>query len=275
MIRFRSYNKEGPSTILCHSPMRYLDKHRTVFTEWRVRAVSFIQSQSNESANRYWMASRGSPALTFTEEVLLLLLDGEDGSFLPIGKNFLHRAMAASVLMELAFANRIDTDATRLMVIDPERTGNPMLDHVLERIADSKETKDTKEWLDILSAEEGFTIRERGLTRLVERGILKNQERKFLWIFRSRRYAVIDGKAEREAKRRISELLFSEEIPDPRDVALICLVDACGILRLVFEERVLRQVAPRIELLCKMDLIGKELIAQLAIWKLGYRASAK
>ena len=96
------------------------------------------------------------------------------------------------------------------------------------------------------------------------RGILERREEKFLWVFRSRRYPMIDGKAEREAKKRIADVLFTDEIPHPRDVALICLADACGILRAVFEEREIKRVAPRIELLRKMDLIGREMAGAIA-----------
>ena len=41
----------------------------------------------------------------------------------------------------------------------------------------------------------------------------------------------IDGKAEREVRLRLMGVLFSDEIPDPRDVVLLCLADACGILK--------------------------------------------
>ena len=42
---------------------------------------------------------------------------------------------------------------------------------------------------------------------------------------------MIDGEAEREVKLRIMEVLFSDVIPDPRDIMIICLVDACGIFK--------------------------------------------
>ena len=48
--------------------------------------------------------------LTFTEEILLLLLDDKDGSFVPIPKVNLGCAIGGAVLMDLAFAYRIDTD---------------------------------------------------------------------------------------------------------------------------------------------------------------------
>ena len=84
------------------------------------------------------IGGQGLNALTFPEEILVLLLSEKNGRFLPIGKYTLQRALIAAVLMELAFADRIDTDPDRLMVISVAPTGDTLLDNVLDRIARSK-----------------------------------------------------------------------------------------------------------------------------------------
>ena len=212
--------------------------------------------------------------LPLADQVLVLLLDEEREDFLPIGKYTLARALVGAVLMDLAFANRIDTDTESLMVLDRTPTGNPLLDSVLERVAGSETTKAAYAWIEILSEEEVNRIRERVLAGLVERGVLEVREKRKLGIFPSRRYVMIDKASGRDAKLRIMNVLFSDLIPDPRDVSLVCLADACGILRTVFEAREIERIMPRIELIRKMDLIGREMIAQLAVWKLGYKRPA-
>ena len=64
---------------------------------------------------------------TFTEEILLLLGD-EAGVFLPIQKHAFECALAGAVLMDLAFAYRIDTDLQVLVVTGATPTGNAVLD---------------------------------------------------------------------------------------------------------------------------------------------------
>ena len=210
----------------------------------------------------------GAPMLTFPEEILLLLLDDEDGAFVPVGESVIGCALAGAVLMDLAFANRIDTDLERLVVRDRAPTDNATLDRVLARIAEDPRTEagtgDAKGWIETLTAEESPAIRQEALDRLVARGILERQEEKFLWVFRSRRYPTVDGRAEREVKLRLMEVLLSDEIPAPRDVALICLVDACGILRYILADREVESVGPRVEQLRKMDLIGREVAGAIA-----------
>ncbi len=107
------------------------------------------------------------------------------------------------------------------------------------------------------TARRADAIREEALSRLVAAGILERQDDRFLWVFRSRRYPVIDGEAEREVKLRIMGVLFSDEIPYPRDVMIICLADACGIFKELLSRRELVNATARIEQVRKLDLIGQ------------------
>lgn len=201
--------------------------------------------------------------VTLAEEIVLLLLDEQNESFLPIQEAAFKCALTGAVLMELAFANRIDTDLEALMVIDRTPTGNPMLDRILERISDHAETSNTHQWVETLSSQEAIAIREQAVASLVARGILK-RERRFPGILRTHRYSKVDGVAEREIKQHIRGILESDDIPDPRDVALICLVDACNILTDIFPRQEIERAGPRIEQLHVMDLIGREVASTIA-----------
>ena len=196
--------------------------------------------------------------LTFIEEILLLTLDDENGSFLPIRDNTMDYVLAGAALLDLAFIYRIDTDPDRLMLIDRTPPGIPMLDRVLERIAGSAEDRTTRDWVETLAREEAEDLREAALARLVEQGILETQDKKFLWVFRARRYPAIDGTVQREVKHRIADVLLSDEVPDPRDVAIISLADSCAILRSIFSDHGMDSLRPRIDQVRKLDLIGRE-----------------
>ncbi len=201
--------------------------------------------------------------LTFAEEILLFILD-DDGSFLPTRGGAVEYILAGAVLMDLAFANRVDTDLERLTCLDATPTGNPILDQALARIAKAGETKDTRGWIETLAGQDTTEIRQQALARLIEHGILESQDKRFLWVFRARRYPTIDGRIEREVRLRISDVLLSNDIPDPRDVAIICLVDACGLLRDIFSTREIERAASRIGQIRKMDLIGHEVGSVIA-----------
>ena len=202
-------------------------------------------------------AEHGNGAtLRFAEEIMLLLLHDHEGKFVRVPGWSLDYALAGGVLMDLALLNRIDTDLTHLILIDDAPTGDALLDATLGDIAKSEDRRDARFWVE-RTAGYAEDIRERALGRLIERGILERRDDRLLWVFRSRRYPVIDGRAEREVKLRIMGVLFSDDIPEPRDVVIICLADACGILKELLSRREHEQAAARIEQVRKLDLIGQ------------------
>ena len=208
--------------------------------------------------------------LRFPEELMLFLLKNEKGEFVHVRDLSLECALAGAVLMDLALEHRIDTDLHQLVVIDPTPLQDDLLDPTLARIVKTTETRDTRYWIEQTS-EHAHEIRKRALARLVERGILRREEdRSFRGLFRKqrdrRRYPIIDGRAAWEVKLRITGVLFSDEIPDPRDIVIICLTDACGILKELLSARELKRATARIEQVRKMELIGRE-VSQ-TIWEI-------
>ena len=56
--------------------------------------------------------------LAFSEELLVPLLEDERGTLIPMPRTTIECALAGAVLMDLTFANRIDTDLETLTVTD-------------------------------------------------------------------------------------------------------------------------------------------------------------
>ncbi len=193
--------------------------------------------------------------LRFSEEIILLLLDDEDGSFAHVPRLALNYALAGGVLMDLAMENRIDTDVEHLTLIDGTPTGDSLLDPTLADIQ-TVEERNLSFWVE-RTAHNGDAIREEALSRMVGSGILEERDERFLWVFKSRRYPAVQGEVEREVKLRIMGVLFSDEIPDPRDVMLICLADACGIFSRLLSREELDRASARIDQVRKLDLIGQ------------------
>ena len=139
--------------------------------------------------------------LRFAEEIMLLLLHDEDGKFARVPEWSLKYALAGGVLMDLALADRVDTDMEQLILVDSTPTGDDILDPTLADIAGANEVRSADFWVERV-AERADEIKDAALDRLVAKGIVEVEEGRFLWVFRSRRYPVVDGKAEREVKLR-------------------------------------------------------------------------
>lgn len=194
--------------------------------------------------------------LGFVEEIVLLQLDDTRGKLAELPQSASDVVLAGAALMDLALHNRIDSDLERLVLVDPRPTGDDILDEVLAQLASAGAE------LTAGAAIEQVTLhsrkyQDRALKRLVEKGILREEGGRFLWVFNTRRYPVVDDREQREVKTRLRGLVLSDDIPDPRDVVLLCLIDACGLLGLVLTPDEIAATKTRVEQLSRLDLIGQ------------------
>ena len=198
--------------------------------------------------------------LRFAEELLLLLLDEDSGNLALVPDRDLNHALAGAALMDLALEDRIDTDLKQLTVVDPAPLGDDVLDPVLARLAKSTEIREPEHWVRRI-AEDGERIRAASLQRLVEAGILRSADEGEIAtttrVARAGRYPTVDGKAEREVRLRIMGVLFSDDVPGPRDVVIICLADACGVFERMLAKAELAEARERVELVRRLDLLGQ------------------
>ncbi|MXP62021.1 GPP34 family phosphoprotein [Roseomonas sp. M0104] len=197
-------------------------------------------------------------SLTMPEELLLLMLDDESGRLFDRAAPSGDYALAASVLAELLLEDRIHTDPEHLAVTSPAPTGDAALDGVLARIRAETTAHGTRWWIETLGSEaEG--LRDHYFDRLVERGVLKLEEGRFLWIFPERRYPQISDKEEREVKGRLMAVIFDDHMPSPRDALLIGLVRAAGLFPLLLASHELDSVQPRIDALAEQQELSRTL----------------
>ena len=197
--------------------------------------------------------------LRFADELVLLLIDDKRGDLIPIPEWSLACALAGALLMDLALEGRIDTDPDYLSVLDAAPLGDDLLDPILEEIARSDALRPARFWVAHF-AERGDDIRDETLARLTAQGILEVEEGGFLAflpsVSRTRRYPT-DQAMREDVQLRIMRALFSSDIPDPGDIVIIGLADACGVFERLLPpaERLVAQ--ERIALLGRMDLIGR------------------
>lgn len=199
--------------------------------------------------------------LRFAEEIVLLLLNEELGDITPsFSPHSLDVVLAGAVLMDLALEGRIDTDLEQLTVVDSTPLEDELLDPTLADITRATSRTTPAFWI-AHAAKRGHDIHDAVLARLVKRGILDVEGDGLVFLSRrvshSRRYPSIDGSASEEVRLRIMRVLFSEEIPDPRDIVLICLADACGIFEAILSKSERAEVQDRIDVVRKLDLIGQ------------------
>jgi hypothetical protein len=164
------------------------------------------------------------------------------------------------VLADLELAGRIATQTKCVEVLDAAPTGNPLLDPWLHQIAADKKCHPIAHWLQTLSDEKG-AIEQAALDHLIERGVLKRQDKKILWVIGLRRYPTIHNEERVEVKTRLAQLIQGDEKPTHFDATLISLLSGCYLLSEVLGAETLEGRSARIAGIADTDPVGREVAA--------------
>ena len=199
--------------------------------------------------------------LILPEELILMLLNEENGYFHQVPGWNLNCAIIGAVLAELSLLSRIDTDRESLFLVDQTETGNPALDPVLEEIANEPGQRNARYWIERL-APRAEPIIDLTLDRLVDQQILEHHDGEFWTLARTAWQTELfssssEGTPVQFVKTRISNVIFNNEIPDPRDVIIICLINTCDVFRFIFQLD--DEAEERIRFICQLDLIGRSI----------------
>ena len=199
--------------------------------------------------------------LSLPEELLLMLLNEQNGYFHQVPGWDMNCAVVGAALAELSFLSRIDTDMESLHLVDRTETGDPALDPILKEIADEPHPRNAQYWIERLALR-AESIIDLTLERLVDLKILEHHDGDFWTLAPTYQFANLygslqEGTASQFIKVRINQVIFTEAIPDPRDAIIVCLVNACDVFRFMFELD--DETEERIKFICRMDLIGRSI----------------
>lgn len=198
-----------------------------------------------------------NPPLTLVEEIVLLSLDDATGAHLPLLPHTIGYALAGAVLADLEMAGRIATDTKCVKVRNAGLTGNPLLDPCLQRIAAEEKCHPISYWLGIFS-DEKRDIEKAALDHLVERGILKHQDKKILWVIGLRRYPTVHNEERVEVKTRLARLIQGGEQPTHFDATLISLLRGSYLISEVLDSELLDGRSDRVAAIADADPVGRE-----------------
>ena len=191
---------------------------------------------------------------TLAQDLLLLALDDEKGTQSWPGLKTGSYGLGGAVLMDLMLSERIGLAGGEVVVKDQTPTGDPVLDAALETIRASKEPRDAKHWVKKLGGKAG--LHEQLARRLVERGILREQTHKYLWVFHEQRFPTSDPSPEFIIRDRIRDVALAGVEPDTRTLLLLSLVNACDLTDRLFSRDDRKQATQRIKDLVEGEQFG-------------------
>jgi len=201
--------------------------------------------------------------LTMLEEVVLLAVDDNTGrlrSTTPFGTAY---ALGGAMFFDLALAKKIDTDTSAIEIVDTARTGNAAMDYFLSEIRERPQINTVRGWIEEAFGYKDYLEAE-ALRSLTERGILRHEKTKRMWVIDVERFPVVDNKQQLHVKLRLAEGILSDTIPPTRDIMLVSLADACGLLGYVLSAAELSKRRERIQALRQLETISREVTGAIA-----------
>jgi Golgi phosphoprotein 3 len=216
--------------------------------------------------------STSSNRLTLAEELMLIALDDESGAPVSMPPMALELGLAAALIGELTLEGRLDTDSDKLFVTSQETVGDSLLDEMLADVLAESKQLPTDTWLRRV-AEAGPVLRERISRRLVQRGVLKEVEKRLLWVFKTRVYPPTSGIEESEVKSRIMTLLNNDDIPSARDALLVGVLRATGMFDVLLSTPEHERLRSRIDQLADLEEIGRSLNHTVAVLQMALAAA--
>jgi golgi phosphoprotein 3 len=195
--------------------------------------------------------------LTMLEEVVLLAVDERTGGLRSTREFGTAYALVGAVFFDLALARKIDTDTETIHIIDQTATGNPTLDRVLAKMSGRPELKTVRDWIEELFLERA-DLEGEALASLIAQGVLRHEKSKLLWIIDVERFPLVDNKPQQYVKTRLAEAILSDGIPDTRDIMLVSVAEACGLLGYILSDADLKRRKDRIQVLTNLETISRK-----------------
>ena len=146
-------------------------------------------------------------ALFLYEEVMLLALRDEQGT---IATGFVEHVVAGAILADLLLESRISIDDTKKQLVNLQNdktSGDPVIDECLEKMAAVKRRASLSTWVQRLAGIK--KLKHKVAQQLCERGILRADEDKILFLFNRRIYPEINPMPEKKIIERMREAIIT------------------------------------------------------------------
>jgi Golgi phosphoprotein 3 len=211
--------------------------------------------------------------LSMLEEIVLLTVDERTGKLRSPDRFGTAYALGGALFFDLALAGKIDTGTSEIEIVDGSPTGHAAMDYFLAEMAKQPELNTVRAWI-----QEAFGYRdyleEFALGSLVARGVLRHEQSRRLWIIDVTRFPIVDNQQAQHVRHRLAEAILTDEIPEPRDIMLVSVADASGLLGYVLPAADLERRRERIRLLANLETIGREAAEAIRFLERNIRTAA-
>jgi hypothetical protein len=184
--------------------------------------------------------------LTLSEELFLISMTDKHRSVAIPKDAVLPYSLAGAMLYELISRDKIALgEDNRLRVIDESPTVDERLNKVIRNIQAAEKPPRLAHWIGRVGSKPKKMYSALVLNLMIK-GILKEEEKRFLWVIPYRMYSELGGSAKFWRKQQLRSAVLAGERIDEQSVALLGLLRACGLVDQVFTKDEIKTADRRI-----------------------------
>lgn len=173
--------------------------------------------------------------LDLLEEYLLIALDDSKGQFV-IDSTHLHYGLAGAILLELAIREKVTIQGDYVRVNDSATVTEVALNKALLYLKEKAKSMKVKDVINAFAKQAG-EFKQDVLQRLINKGILKKEEAKILWIIPNNKYPTSDLTPENKVRERLKAVMLHGAKSEPRDIMLLSLIDVSDLTKEAFRDK--------------------------------------
>ena len=198
--------------------------------------------------------------LSLPEALFLLALHEEKGKVHDSVAMSVHYGLGGAILADLALHQMIEINSKgRVIVLESPICGDEILDEAYLKIKDNEKLFKARYWVEEFS-DNIRKLQKHLADNLVNKGVLRQEEQKYLWVIPYQGYPQLDASAKYWLKHHLREILLTNCKADALSIVLLSLVRACGMLQFVItrdEQKVSRR---KIDQLSNDEAVGKAVL---------------
>lgn len=172
--------------------------------------------------------------LTLYEELLILSIHENKGTLIGSVVERMKLGLAGAILAELALMGKIQaSNNRRLQLIDDSLIADDVLNEALSILKESEKERKFGYWVNTLSQRAEKFLKQ--ITEsLIRKGIVTGEEERLVWCIPSPIQPEAKASSKYLLSKRLRGIVLAQEDLQPRDIVLLSLVRACGLLDLIF-----------------------------------------
>lgn len=171
--------------------------------------------------------------LSIAEGLYLIALDDEEGRLLAAAEKSIVSGLLSACILELSLLKKVNLEGNIVHVVDTVGTGNRILDNVLSKLSSGNDIVTSVEKL----SPHFKSIQDDLNELLIQRGILRKEATKLMWIPLSERMDNANYAFEQEIRNSLKAIVFKNAKPTISFAILMSLIYDCNILDEIFRDK--------------------------------------